>query len=77
MLSIDHEGDCWITFVATFPEARGRGLASALMTRALLDARERGCSTSSLQATKMGQPVYERLGYCDLGSVQMWERRKP
>jgi GNAT superfamily N-acetyltransferase len=76
MMTLDHNGDCFIAFVATRPEARGRGLATALMTRALLDARERGCATTSLQATKMGQPVYERLGYRDLGAIKMWERRR-
>jgi GNAT superfamily N-acetyltransferase len=73
--ALDHEGDCCILFVATLPVARGRGLATELMTRALLDARERGCTTTSLQATKMGKPVYERMGYRDLGPLQMWERR--
>ena len=77
MMTLDVNGDCLIAFVATLPEARGRGLASALMTRSLLDARERGCTTSSLQATKMGQPIYERLGFRDLGPLQMWEKRKP
>ena len=76
MMTLDHQGDCFIAFVATHPDARGRGLATALMTRALLDARERGCTTTSLQATKMGQPVYDRLGYRDLGPIQMWERRQ-
>jgi GNAT superfamily N-acetyltransferase len=75
-VALDHERDCCITFVATLPAARGRGLATALMARALLDARSRGCETSSLQATKMGQPVYERLGYRDLGPLAMWERRR-
>lgn len=74
-IALDHEGDCLIGLVATLPEARGRGLATALMTRALLDARERGCETTSLQATTMGQPVYERMGYRDLGPLHMWERR--
>jgi GNAT superfamily N-acetyltransferase len=73
--ALDHEGDCCILLVATLPEARGRGLATELMTRALLDARERGCTTTSLQATRTGQPVYERMGYRDLGPLQMWERR--
>jgi hypothetical protein len=45
------------------------------VTYALHDARGRGCTTTSLQATKMGQPVYSRLGYRGLGPVQMWERR--
>jgi GNAT superfamily N-acetyltransferase len=71
-----HEGDCGIGWVATVPEARGRGLASALMTRALLDARQAGCTTTSLQATRAGEPVYLRLGYRDLGRLQMWERRR-
>ena len=73
----DHGDDAHVQLVATAPHARGRGLASRLLHRALLDARERGCTVSRLQATKMGQPVYSRLGYRDVGRVQMWERRKP
>ena len=76
-VALDHAGDCCITFVATLPQARGRGLASELMTRALADARERGCTSTSLQATKAGEPVYARLGYRSLGPLQMWERREP
>jgi GNAT superfamily N-acetyltransferase len=75
--SVDAGGDCSIVWVATLPEARGRGLATGLMRQALLDARERGCTTSSLQASRMGFPVYERLGYRRVGSLQMWELRKP
>ena len=75
-VALDHERDCCIGLVATLPAARGRGLATELVTRALLDARSRGCLTSSLQATKLGQPVYERLGYRDLGPIEMWERRQ-
>lgn len=68
-------GDASVQFVATLPEARGRGLASRLMHRALWDARERGCDLSSLQATKTGQPIYARMGYRAHGALQMWERR--
>lgn len=71
----DHDGDFSVTLVATLPEARGQGLAGRLLTHALHEARDRGCTTTSLQATKMGEPVYRRLGYRDLGAVQMWERR--
>lgn len=73
----DHEGDAHVVWVGTVEAARGRGLASRLMRRALADARERGCTTTTLVATRMGHPVYSRLGYEDLGRVQMWERRKP
>jgi ribosomal protein S18 acetylase RimI-like enzyme len=72
----DHEGDCSVWWVATVPEARGRRLAAGLMRRALADGRARGCEITTLQATKLGQPVYERLGYRSFGSIEMWERRK-
>jgi GNAT superfamily N-acetyltransferase len=73
----DVDGDAHVQLVGTAPEARGHGLAPRLMRRALVDARERGCTVTRLQATAMGYPVYSRLGYRDLGRVQMWERRKP
>ena len=43
--------------------------------QALIDARERGLTVSSLQATKMGYPIYERLGYEPICKLEMWERR--
>ena len=76
VLMHDHEDDCDFWFAATLPEARGRGLVTALLQRALTDARDRGLHTSTTQATAMGAPVYRRLGYRDLGSLQMWERRR-
>jgi GNAT superfamily N-acetyltransferase len=73
--ALSADGDCGIYLVATLPAARGRGLASGLLRQALRDARESGCTTSSLQATKAGFPVYERLGYRDVCAIEMWERR--
>jgi GNAT superfamily N-acetyltransferase len=70
-------GDCSIWNVATAPEARGRGLSTALMGRAVFDAAQRGCQTSTLQATKLGAPVYRRCGYRDFGTLGMWEFRPP
>jgi GNAT superfamily N-acetyltransferase len=75
-VSLHHGGDCSIWWVATVPEARGRGLAAGLIRRALAHGREHGCDVTTLQATKVGQPVYERLGYRGLGAIEMWERRK-
>jgi GNAT superfamily N-acetyltransferase len=76
MMTIDLGDDTEIAFVATLPPARGRGLATALMARSLWDARRRGQQTATLQATKAGYPVYRRLGFRDLGTLQMWERRR-
>ncbi len=76
MMTIDVGDDTEIAWVATSEAARGRGLATALMRQSLWDARERGRRTSTLQATKMGKGIYERIGFRDLGALQMWERRK-
>jgi len=72
-----HEGDAGVELVAVVPEARGRGLAAELLRHALTDAARAGATTTSLQATKMGEPVYRRLGYRALGRYGMWERRSP
>jgi GNAT superfamily N-acetyltransferase len=64
-----------IQMVAVVPEARGRGLSGKLIAHALADAAGRGMRTSTLVATKLGLPVYERLGYRSLGVLEMWERR--
>jgi ribosomal protein S18 acetylase RimI-like enzyme len=74
-LAHDADGDCHITLVATLPDHRRRGLASGLIRGLVRRSQERGCTTTSLVATRSGAPVYARLGYRDLGTVQMWERR--
>jgi GNAT superfamily N-acetyltransferase len=73
----DHGDDCEIIWVATLPEARGRGVSTLLMARAIEEAGKRGRLTTTLVATKLGRPVYERVGYRDFGAIKMWERRKP
>src|SRR5262249_7114706 len=44
-------------------EARGRGLASRLMRRALDEASCGGATRVALIATPLGRPVYEKLGF--------------
>jgi GNAT superfamily N-acetyltransferase len=68
--------DCLITGVATPPEHRGRGIASWLVRGALAGALEQGMATASLQASRAGASIYERLGFRDLGFLEMWELRR-
>ncbi|HEV2873852.1 MAG TPA: GNAT family N-acetyltransferase [Thermoleophilaceae bacterium] len=77
LMVIDHEGNADVEMVAVVPEARGQGIAGKLLAHALADAVERGLETSTLVATRLGRPVYERLGYREFGTLQMWERRSP
>lgn len=70
-----HGSDAVVMWVATLPEGRNRGLSTRLMAHGLRAAREDGLETTTLQATKLGRPVYEKLGYRDFGAGHMWERR--
>jgi GNAT superfamily N-acetyltransferase len=45
------------------PAYRERGIAMELMTRAEMELRERGVEYAVLQASKMGRPLYEKLGW--------------
>jgi len=73
--TLDHGDNLGVYFVATLPEARGRGYATALMQTASAEARSRGLRTTPLESSAMGEPVYTRLGYRRLGELQMWEHR--
>jgi ribosomal protein S18 acetylase RimI-like enzyme len=75
LVILDQDGNADVEMVAVVPEARGHGIAGKLLAHALADAAERGLETSTLVATNLGRPVYERLGYRQFGSLEMWERR--
>jgi GNAT superfamily N-acetyltransferase len=74
-LALHHGEDAGISFVATVPNARRKGLATNVMRQALNDARCNGCTTTTLQATDMGERLYENLGYRRLTVMELWERR--
>jgi len=62
--------------VTCLPEARGRGIGSALVMKPLLAARKIGMHIGVLQASTMGYNAYRRLGFQDFGklSVYLWEQ---
>jgi ribosomal protein S18 acetylase RimI-like enzyme len=74
-LALHHGADCGVSFVATVPQARRRGLATRVMRDALADAVHRGLDTVTLQATEQGERLYQRLGLRRLGNMELWEHR--
>jgi len=66
-LAFDCDGDCGVYNVGTIDSVRRRGLGSAVTALALHEARDRGCTTASLQATSMAERLYAALGFRDLG----------
>ena len=74
-LALHHGSDCGVSFVATVPQARRRGLATQVMHSVLADARANGLETITLQATEQGERLYQALGLRRLGPMELWERR--
>jgi hypothetical protein len=42
------------------------------MAHVLADACHHGARTASLQSTRMGQPLYESLGFAAVGRYEEW-----
>jgi GNAT superfamily N-acetyltransferase len=74
-LALHHNTDCGVSFVATVPNARRQGLATKVMRQTLADALKSGCTTTTLQATELGERLYLNLGYKRLCLMQLWEGR--
>jgi ribosomal protein S18 acetylase RimI-like enzyme len=72
-----HDGNCEVVFVATDPIARRQGLARHCTAAVLRAAADAGATTTTLEASALGEPVYTRMGYRSVGRLQMWERRRP
>lgn len=53
----------WIAMMLVDPSLRGQGIGRALMTQALAFLESRGARTIRLDATPLGQPLYESLGF--------------
>jgi len=60
---IDAGGVAGIYNVATVPEFRRRGLGEAATWAAVEEAARRGHTLITLQASEMGFPIYERMGF--------------
>ncbi len=53
----------YIMNMYTVPEYRRRGIAYQTLDKLVKEAKERGISAISLEATDMGRPLYEKYGF--------------
>lgn len=64
----------WIGMMLVLPEYRRRGIARRLMESSIDYLQGRGVSCIKLDATPLGQPLYEQLGFHAEWEFQRWER---
>lgn len=53
----------WIAMVLVDPESRGQGTGTALMRQCLAHLDAQGVEVARLDATPLGRPIYEKLGF--------------
>ena len=66
------DGNAGLHEVGVFKEYRRRGIAAALVRHALQQAVSDGAAFSTLQASPMGKPLYEALGFREVSRIQTW-----
>ena len=65
-------GVAGLYYVAVTPEARGLGIGRLMAVTPLREALADGYRAGILQATKMGMPLYERLGFAHVHSFPQY-----
>jgi predicted N-acetyltransferase YhbS len=62
----------WLAMVLVDASARGRGIGTALVQRALDFLQRQAVTTVRLDATPLGRPLYDRLGFVEQFQVARW-----
>jgi ribosomal protein S18 acetylase RimI-like enzyme len=63
----------WIGMVLVHPQFRRRGIGKALLERCLSYLSQLGVRCIKLDATPLGKPLYEQLGFCEEWSLNRWQ----
>ena len=58
--------------VSTKPSQRGKGLGRFVTLAPLIKLRAEGHTTAILQASEMGAPIYEKLGFQSTGTFPLY-----
>jgi GNAT superfamily N-acetyltransferase len=66
-------GVAGLYFVCTVPDARRRGIGTAISREALVGTLELGFDVGVLGSSPMGQSMYERLGFRAVCAVNVYE----
>lgn len=66
----------WIGMVLTRQDQRGQGFARRLLEHSLAFLDQAGVESVKLDATDLGRPVYQKMGFVDERKVSRWLRRK-
>lgn len=68
--------NAYLTSMFVEPGYRRQGIATALVNRLVEKAKGRGCPAVMLNASEMGRPLYEKLGFKDIQNGMILDARE-
>jgi GNAT superfamily N-acetyltransferase len=66
----------WIGMVLVDPEFRNRGIGTRLLRRMIEYLDDAGIPTLKLDATPLGKPLYEKLGFVSEYEIERWTLKR-
>lgn len=71
------EGAAGIFYIGTIPNVRRKGIAKTMVYHLLSEAKNKGYNISILQASEMGYPLYEKIGFKKYYTTKIYRYQKP
>lgn len=63
---------CGSQMIGTDPKARGKGIGKRITERLIAEARSNHAPYCVLNASKMGLPLFEKLGFTEFGMLETY-----
>ncbi|MBD0404404.1 GNAT family N-acetyltransferase [Flammeovirga sp. EKP202] len=68
----DAENHAGLHMIGTLPEGRGKGIGKSMTMHLLKEAKGHGSKIAVLHASKMGEPIYTKLGFQKYGEIETY-----
>lgn len=72
IIFIDSNHNAGLHMIGTIPEGRGKGIGTQMVMRLLEEIKAKSCNFCVLNASKMGEPIYKKLGFQSYGNLETY-----
>ncbi|WP_321516577.1 GNAT family N-acetyltransferase [Marinifilum fragile] len=69
----DSRNNAGLHMIGTLPKGRGKGIGENMTEHLLMEAKENNAKICVLHASKMGEPIYTKLGFKTYGELETYK----
>jgi ribosomal protein S18 acetylase RimI-like enzyme len=69
----DSNNNAGLHMIGTLPEGRGKGIGKNMTEHLLMEAKDNNAKKCVLHASKMGEPIYIKLGFQKYGEIETYK----